>query len=714
MEEVKKLEDVSGLEFKVGKENLTIQTGELAKQANGSVLVQYGETVVLVTVTASPGLEENVGFVPLIVDYRERTYAVGKVPGGFFKREGRPREKEILTSRLIDRSLRPLLSKRLDRKIQVVAMVLSCDQKNDSDVLSIIGASVALGLSDIPFDDLLGAVRIGRINGDFIINPSFSELEKSDIDLVITGTKDDIIMLEGLALEIAEEDLLKAMEISQLQIKNIVEKEEELVKALGKEKIEFINSSLLTEEEKNKIKEFCREEVKKVVLMDDKKEREKLLEEIESKALTQFKEILAVCQNKDVEDASVLVSKIIEELLYVQVRKLILEEGRRPDGRKIDEIRPISCELGLLPRTHGSSLFTRGQTQALVTVTLGTASDMQVVDGLEKEYKKRFMLHYNFLPFSTGEIKPDRGPGRREIGHGILAERSLMAVLPSEEKFPYTIRIVSDILESNGSSSMASVCGASLSLMDAGIPISAPIAGIAMGLVKEGEKFVILTDIQGLEDHLGDMDFKLAGTRKGVTALQMDIKIKGISLGILKEVIQKAKIGRLFILSKMEQVISNPRKEVSPHAPKISILQINPDKIREVIGAGGKTIRKITEQTGVEINIEDDGKVFISASESSAVELAKEMIEYLTAEVEVGQIYKGKVMRVVPFGAFVEIFPGKEGLVHISQLDKQRVNKVEDVVKEGDDILVKVIEIDSQGRINLSRKMALREKANLE
>ncbi len=695
------MEKVNEMKFTIGKEDLIIKTGELAKQSSGSVLVQYGETIVLVTVTTSFEKDEKLDFLPLFVDYKERTYAAGKIPGGFFKREGRPREKEILTSRLIDRSVRPLFPQQIDRKIQIIAMVLSCDQENNGDVPAIIGASIALGLSDIPFDNLIAAVRIGRIDGEFKVNPTLSEMENSDLDIIVSGSKENVIMVEGFTQEVSEEDLFKALELASSYIKVIVEKEEEFVREYGKKKIEFTENIFLNEEDKNKITEFCREDVNNAVLNGDEKEREKILEEVKDKALIEFKEILG--------DNSGLLGKIIKELLSVSVRKLILEEGKRLDGRKTEEIRPITCKVGILPRVHGSGLFTRGQTQALVVTTLGTSSDKQIVDGLEKEYKKRFMLHYNFLSFSTGEVKPERGPGRREIGHGILAERSLISVLPSDEKFPYTIRLVSDILESNGSSSMASVCGGSLSLMDAGIPISAPVAGVAMGLIKEGEKFRVLTDIQGLEDHLGDMDFKLAGSRKGVTALQMDIKVKGLSLEILREVIQQAKKGRLFILEQMEQVISDSRKEVSPHAPKIVILQINPEKIRDVIGAGGKTIRKITEQTNVEINIDDDGKIFISAAESSSVDQARKIIENLTADAEVGKIYKGKVMRVVPFGAFVEIFPGKEGLVHISKLDRKRVNKVEDVVNEGDAITVKVMEIDSQGRINLSRKAVLEE-----
>ncbi|MCK4533004.1 polyribonucleotide nucleotidyltransferase [bacterium] len=694
------------MRFKLGEEDLIIQTGELAKQSNGSVLVQYGGTVVLVTVTASFEVEESMDFLPLFVDYKERTYAAGKIPGGFFKREGRPREKEVLTSRLIDRSVRPLFPKQVDRKIQIIAMVLSSDQENNSDIPAIIGSSIALGLSDIPFGNLIGAVRIGRIDGNLKVNPLLSEMENSDLDIIVTGTKESIVMVEGITNEVPEEDLFKALELASSQIKVIVEKEEEFVKEHGEKKIEFKESNFLSEEDENKIKEFCKEDINNTALIKDGEEREKILEEIKDKTFVQFKDIVG--------DNSKAVSEIVKELLSARVRNLIIDEGIRLDGRKPEEIRPITCKVGLLPCAHGSGLFTRGQTQALAVTTLGTSSDKQIVDGLEKEYKKRFMLHYNFLSFSTGEVKPDRGPGRREIGHGILAERSLTPVLPSDEKFPYTIRLVSDILESNGSSSMASVCGGSLSLMDAGVPISGPVAGVAMGLIKEGEKFKVLTDIQGLEDHLGDMDFKLAGSRKGVTALQMDIKIKGVSLQILKEVIQEAKNGRLFILGEMEQVISDSRKEVSPYAPKISILQINPEKIRTVIGAGGKTIRKITEETNVEINIDDDGKIFISATEISAVEKARKIIEDLTAEVEVGKVYRGKVMRIVPFGAFVEVLPGQEGLVHISQLDKKRVNKVEDILKEGEIITVKVMEVDKQGRINLSRKAVLdkQEKIN--
>ena len=714
------------VEAEIADRLLMIETGDLAKQAAGSALVRYGETVILVAVTVAPEPKEGENFFPLTVDYRERTYAAGKIPGGFFKREGRPRENEVVTSRLIDRPLRPLFDKNFLNEVQVMITVLSSDQENDADVPSIIGASCAVSLSGVPFASPIGAVRMGRVGERFIINPTFAQLEESDLDLVVAGTKDTVTMLEGGGKEVPEEVILEAIKLAHKVIVEIVALQEKLIKQLGKPKIGLpgIRESSINQElekefyrllpyaERKAIPsnlelairaiEFCRGKVEEALGISDKLAREKRLDEIISKTIDNF--------SKDYPEEEKTIRDTIDQVERNYLRRIVLEENRRIDGRKIDEVRPITCAVGVLPRTHGSGLFTRGQTQALVTTTLGTSQDMQVMDELEREYKKRFMLHYNFPPFSTGEVRPDRGPGRREIGHGVLAERALSPVLPSDEEFPYTIRIVSDILESNGSSSMASVCGGTLSLMDAGVPITMPVAGVAMGLVKEGDRAVLLTDIIGMEDFFGDMDFKVAGSRKGITAVQLDVKTDMVTSEIMAKALEQSRKARLFILDKMQEKIESPRKEISLLAPKILIIEINPDKIREVIGPGGKTVNKIQNETGARLDIAYDGVITITADTQEAANAAREMVEYLTADAEVGKVYKGKVTHIKDFGAFVEILPGKEGLVHISQLADRRINKVSDVVKEGQEILVKCMEIDHEGRISLSHKAVLRNE----
>jgi len=677
---------------------LKIRVGDLARQANGAALVQFGDTVVLVTVCIGEIPTEESGFLPLTVDYRERTYAAGKIPGGFYKREGRPREREILISRLTDRAIRPLFGEDFAQEVQVMVTVLSVDTENDPAVLSLIGTSVALNISDLPFNKVFGVTRLGRLGNEFIVNPTLSQLENSDLDIIVAGTEEGIIMVEGNLKELPEEIVSEALRIAEKEIKTIIKFEKEIL-SVGKPKLVLPEENIM-ENLPQEIVSFLNPLLEEAIRIREKKEREIKIEEIKKVAKDKYA----------LQFDEKILNKIVEKILSQRVRYLILNQGIRPDGRKPDEIREINCLVGVLPRTHGSALFTRGQTQALVTVTLGSTEDMQIMDELISEYRERFLVHYNFPPFSTGEVRPERGPGRREIGHGILTKRALEAVLPAEETFPYAIRVVSDILESNGSSSMASVCGGSLALFDAGVSVSAAVAGIAMGLIKEGEKYIILTDIIGLEDRAGDLDLKVAGTGKGITALQMDVKDKkGINVEIIEEILLKAKNARFFVLEKMEKTISQPRKEISPLAPRMLQLQIPEEKIGELIGPGGKIIRKITEETGTQIDIQEEGKVFVSAADTESLELARQMIEYYTADAEVGKIYKGKVMRTTKFGAFVEILPGKEGLVHISQLDEDRVRQVEDIVREGDEIIVKLTEIDSEGRIVLSRKQALRE-----
>ncbi|SFR01754.1 polyribonucleotide nucleotidyltransferase [Desulfoscipio geothermicus] len=690
---------------------MTVETGRVAKQAGGAVLVRYGDTVVLVTATMARRIREGIDFFPLTVDYEERLYAVGKIPGGFIKREGRPSEKATLTSRLIDRPIRPLFPKNMRNEVQVIALVLSVDQDNPPEMAAMVGASAALHISEIPFNGPIGGVIVGRVGGNFIINPNVQDMEKSDMHLVVAGTRDAVMMVEAGAKEVPEETMLEGIIHGHEKIKEIVQfiedfRREALEMGLAKEKYEPALVEI-EEEMENAITARITEDIKSavqecIVKQLAKKEREALLDEVKEKLATELLE-----EYPEQEQA---IAKVIENVEKKIVRRYILVDRVRVDGRALNEIRPINVEVGLLPRTHGSGLFTRGQTQVLSIVTLGAISDEQILDGLGIEERKRFMHHYNFPPFSTGETKPMRSPGRREIGHGALAERALEPLIPPEEKFPYTLRIVSEVVESNGSTSMGSVCASCLALMDAGVPIKAPVAGVAMGLIKEGDEFAVLTDIQGLEDHLGDMDFKVAGTAKGVTALQMDIKIAGINRNILQVALGQAHEGRMHILGKMTEVIAKPRVEMSPYAPRIIQTSIHPDKIRDVIGPGGKIIRKIIEETGVDIDIEDDGRVFIAAVDPAAGQSALSIIEKLTKEVESGQIYLGKVVKVTDFGCFVEIIPGvlglpgKEGLVHISQLAHERVNKVEDVVKEGDMIEVKVIGYDNQGRLKLSRK----------
>ncbi|MGQ9007426.1 polyribonucleotide nucleotidyltransferase [Bacillus stercoris] len=685
---------------------LTVETGQLAKQANGAVMIRYGDTAVLSTATASKE-PKPLDFFPLTVNYEERLYAVGKIPGGFIKREGRPSEKAVLASRLIDRPIRPLFADGFRNEVQVISIVMSVDQNCSSEMAAMFGSSLALSVSDIPFEGPIAGVTVGRIDDQFIINPTVDQLEKSDINLVVAGTKDAINMVEAGADEVPEEIMLEAIMFGHEEIKRLIAFQEEIVAAVGKEKSE-IKLFEIDEELSAKVKALAEEDLLKAIQVHEKHAREDAINEVKSAVVAKFED-----EEHD-EDTIKQVKQILSKLVKNEVRRLITEEKVRPDGRGVDQIRPLSSEVGLLPRTHGSGLFTRGQTQALSVCTLGALGDVQILDGLGVEESKRFMHHYNFPQFSVGETGPMRGPGRREIGHGALGERALEPVIPSEKDFPYTVRLVSEVLESNGSTSQASICASTLAMMDAGVPIKAPVAGIAMGLVKSGEHYTVLTDIQGMEDALGDMDFKVAGTEKGVTALQMDIKIEGLSREILEEALQQAKKGRMEILNSMLATLSESRKELSQYAPKILTMTINPDKIRDVIGPSGKQINKIIEETGVKIDIEQDGTIFISSTDESGNQKAKKIIEDLVREVEVGQLYLGKVKRIEKFGAFVEIFSGKDGLVHISELALERVGKVEDVVKIGDEILVKVTEIDKQGRVNLSRKAVLREEKEKE
>jgi len=685
-------------EYKLAGRTLSVNIGKVAEQANGACVVRYGDTVVLVTATASKEPREGIDFFPLSVDFEEKLYSVGKIPGGFIKREGKPSEKSILTSRLIDRPIRPLFPKGYRNDVQVIATVLSVDQDCTPDIVAMIGSSIALSISDIPFDGPTGSVSIGLIDDKFVINPTSEQREKSLMHLTVSGTKDAIMMVEAGAKEIPEDVMLEGIMLAHEEIKGICNFIEEIRKEVGKEKKEF-HVFQPDEAIEKEVREFITDKIVEAIQTYDKQERDENMDKVKEETLEYFLEKYPE-NEKDIDE-------VIYDVTKEEVRKLILEQGIRPDNRKIDEIRPITCDVGLLPRTHGSGLFKRGQTQVLTVATLGASSDVQVIDGLGDEESKRYMHHYNFPPYSVGETRVLRGPGRREIGHGALAERALEPVIPSEEEFPYTIRLVSEVLSSNGSTSQASVCGSTLALLDAGVPIKAPVAGIAMGLMKSEDKVVILTDIQGMEDFLGDMDFKVAGTEKGITAIQMDIKIAGIGRSILKEALDRARIGRMFILGKMLAVIPEPRKELSPYAPRIFTMNVNTDKIRDIIGPGGKMINKIIEETGVKIDIDDDGKVVIAAVDTESGNKAIEMINNIVKDVEVGEIYLGKVTRIVNFGAFVEILNGKEGLVHISNIAKERIAKVEDVLSVGDEILVKVIEIDNQGRINLSRKAAL-------
>ena len=691
------------LDMSLGGRRLSLEVGKVAKQANGSVLDRYGETVVLVTACMTREPREGIDFFPLIVDYEERLYAVGIIPGGWIKREGRPAEVATISARMIDRPLRPLFPEGFRLDVLVVCTVLSVEQDNDPDITALIGASCALAISDIPFREPVGGVKVGRVNGEFVVCPTLSQAEASDLNLTIAGSKDAILMVEAGANEVSEEAILDAISFGHISVIEIGQLIEELVSRCGKPKRE-VAFYAPHEDVTTKVRELATEDVSSALRIVDKLTREERLENIEE-------EVLQKLMDDDSGEApaslGIDVSTVLKAVTKEQLRKMVSEESVRIDGSKCEEIRQISCEVGLLPRVHGTGLFTRGQTQVLTNATLGAIGDEQLLDGLGDEESKRFMHHYNFPPYSVGEVRPIRGPGRREIGHGSLAERALAPVIPDEVEFPYTVRLVSEVLESNGSTSQASVCGSTLALMDAGVPIKRPVAGIAMGLIKENDKVAILSDIMGIEDALGDMDFKVAGTEKGITALQMDIKIHGITGEIMGKALEQAKDGRMFILGKMQEAISKPREELSPYAPRIITMSIDPDKIRDVIGPGGKVIRHIIDETGVKIDIEDDGRVFIASQDGEAGEKAKKMIEDLTADVEVGRIYTGTVTRTTSFGAFVEILPGKEGLVHISQLAHTRVGKVEDVVEVGDSVMVKVTEIDAMGRINLSRKDAL-------
>jgi polyribonucleotide nucleotidyltransferase len=679
---------------------LSIEVGRLAKQADGAALVCYGETVVLVTAVAAKELKLDTDFFPLTVDYQERTFAAGKIPGGFFKREGRPSEKEILTCRLIDRSIRPLFSEGLRCETQIIATVLSADRENDPDVVAMLGTSAALHVSDIPFNGPLAGVRVGRVNGQWIVNPTQSQLPESDTDIFLSGSRDAIVMVEGGARVVPEDEILEALFTGHQAIQPLLDIQEEIRAAIGKPKRQ-VPLAELDAALARRVEELALARLREAMAIPEKLERYKRIGEVKSEAVNQALELFPA-REKDVKGA-------FDELKRKCFRNLVIEQERRIDGRGLKDVRPITCEVEVLPRTHGSALFTRGETQALVVTTLGTASDEQKIDALIGEHYKKFMLHYNFPPFSVGEVKFLRGPSRRDIGHGNLAERALLPVLPPEESFPYTVRIVSEVLESNGSTSMATVCGGSLSMMDAGVPVSAPVAGIAMGLIKEGEHVRVLSDILGDEDHLGDMDFKVAGTPDGVTSLQMDIKISGVSRDVMRQALYQAREGRLHILGIMGQTMSSHRASVSGHAPRIITLKVKPDKIREIIGPGGKVIRGIIEATGVKMDVEDDGTVTIASSDEAASKKAVEMVQRIAAEAEVGKIYKGTVRKIVDFGAFVEILPGTDGLVHISQLAPERVRRVSDVLKEGDEVMVKVLEIDRQGKIRLSRKEALQE-----
>lgn len=692
---------IQKFEMQLGGKNLEVEIGKVAELANGACIMRCGDTMVLVTATNSKTPREGIDFFPLSVDFEERLYSVGKIPGGFIKREGRPSEKAILTSRLIDRPIRPLFPKGYRNDVQVVATVLSIDPDVNPDTIAMIGSSIALSISSIPFGGPTGSVAIGLIDGEFIINPDLAQRAISEMYLVVSGTKDAIMMVEAGANEISEEVMLKAILFAHEQIKKIVEFVESIVKSVGKEKDEYAVFKA-PEEIEAEVTAYAKDKMKAAILTKDKLERMENMDKVKMETLEHFAQLYP--------DNMKHVDEVIYKLTKQGVRELILIDRIRPDNRRMDEIRPIWCEVGTLPRTHGSGLFTRGQTQVLSVTTLGSLRDAQSIDGLGEEEEKRYMHHYNFPAYSVGEARPSRGPGRREIGHGALAERALEPMIPSKEEFPYAIRVVSEVLSSNGSTSQGSVCGSTLSLLDAGVPLKDMVAGIAMGLIKEDDKVAILSDIQGMEDFLGDMDFKVAGTKNGITAIQMDIKISGIDEEVLTKALAQAKTGRLHILGEMQKVITEPRPEVSKYAPMVINMQINPDKIRDVIGSGGKVINKIIEETGVKIDIEDDGKIFILAVERDMGKKAKAIIEGIVADPIPGTVYKGKVTRLMQFGAFVEILPGKEGLLHVSQIDVKRVDKVEDVLKPGDEIEVLLQEIDSQGRLNLSRKALLLKK----
>ena len=696
MEEIRlmRFEDYHTFRTALGGKLLQVEIGKVAGMANGAATIRLGDTVVNVTATASAEPREDIDFFPLSCDYEERMYAAGKIPGGFIKREGRPSEKAILSSRLMDRPIRPLFPKGYYNDVVVVATVMCVDNDCPSDIAAMIGSSVALSISDIPWDGPTGSVRIGRVDGEFVVNPSLEQRAVSDMNLTVSGTMDAIMMVEAGANEVPEKDILDGIMFAHEEIKKLVTFINQITAEVGKEKKPMPEHNIPEDLEKA-MREFETADMRAAIQIHDKIERQNAMDKLEADTKAKFIEEYPE-NGKDIDD-------VLYKIRKEQMRDLIIHEGVRPDGRKTTEIRPIWCETGFLPRTHGSGLFTRGQTQVLTVATLGAVGESQVLDGISEETEKRYIHHYNFPPYSVGEARTSRSPGRREIGHGALAERALLPVIPPVEEFPYAIRLVSEVLSSNGSTSQASVCGSTLSLMDAGVPIKAPVAGIAMGLIKEEDDIAILSDIQGMEDFLGDMDFKVAGTRKGVTAIQMDIKIHGLSREILERALKQAHEGREFILSKMLEEIPEPRTELSPYAPRIITMQIDVDKIRTVIGPGGKTINKIISETGVKIDIDDEGQIFIAAPDMESAKAAQEYIELLTAEVEVGKTYKGTVKRIMNFGAFIEVLPGKEGLLHISKMAKHRVEKVEDVMNIGDEVEVIVYEIDGQGRINLKR-----------
>ena len=688
---------------------LTIETGEIAKQANGSALVRYGDTLVLAAATAATEERGDLDFFPLTIDYRERTYAAGKIPGGFFKREGRPSEKETLTSRIIDRPLRPLFPAGYKKETQVICTVLSVDNENDPDVVALTAASAALSVSDVPFLGPVGAVRVGYTDNQIIINPTTEELERGQLNMVVAGTREAIVMVEGGAQELPEDIVLSALESAHQALQACIDIQLQLQQQTGKDKLP-IAAPAADDTLRQSVEDMAGERLRAALTVSGKQERQDALAALQQEVVAAFEG----SEDSDAGASAKTIKGFLHDMESAEMRRQILQESRRADGRGLADIRPISGRVSLLPRTHGSALFTRGETQALVVATLGTQGDEQIIDDLGGKTSKRFMLHYNFPSYSVGEVRPLRGPGRREIGHGALAERAIRPVLPAHDSFPYTLRVVSDIMESNGSSSMATVCGGALSLMDAGVPIKAPVAGIAMGLIAEGEEVAILSDILGVEDHLGDMDFKVAGTEQGITAIQMDIKVAGVSSDIMARALEQARQGRLHILQEMQRILGGPRVETSTYAPRIVTLKINKDKVREVIGPGGKTIRGIIEATGVTIDIEDDGTVLIASANETASQEAVQIVRDLTKEAEIGQIYMGTVRKIMDFGAFVEIFPGTDGLLHISQISEKRVNKVTDEVQEGDRIIVKVLEVDRNGRIKLSHKEAIRDQEAAE
>ncbi|MBM7555391.1 polyribonucleotide nucleotidyltransferase [Halanaerobacter jeridensis] len=689
-----------------GGRELTIETGDLAQQANGSVLVRYGDTVVLVTATMSdprPGMS----YFPLMINYEERLYSVGKIPGGFIKREGKPSDAATLAARLIDRPLRPLFPEGMRHDVQIVATVLSVDNDNAPDIAAMVGSSAALAISDIPFDGPIAGARVGLVDDEYIINPTSEEMEESLLDLTVAGTEEAVMMVEAGANEVSEEEIISGIDFGQDAIRDVVQLQKEVVAEIGKEKADLDLEIVEDPELEEEVEEHVGDRLSQALQTKDKAERGEQVNQVREEVVDYFKEQFA--EDEDLDEKIKVVKDTLDKIAKKSIKTLVLEEGKRIDGRSLDEVRQISSDIGLLPRAHGSGVFTRGQTQAMSVVTLGAVGDEQVLDGIEEQESKRYMHHYNFPPYSVGETNPLRSPGRREIGHGALGERALKPMIPGEGDFPYTIRVVSEVLSSNGSTSQASICGSTLSLMDAGVPIKKPVAGIAMGLMKKEDDYSILTDIQGIEDHNGDMDFKVAGTEDGITALQMDIKVQGISSDILSEALEQARNGRLHILDKMMETISEPREELSEYAPSMITLKIDPEKIRDVIGKGGETIKSIVDETGVKVDIEDDGTVFVAAEDQESGQEAKRIIEKLTEEVEVGNMYMGEVKKTVDFGAFVEILPGKEGLVHISELADHHVKNTEDILKEGEEVLVKVIDINDRG-ISLSRKEAISDE----